>query len=172
MLAIAIIIVLFNIYKKKSPQGIYTISSLKLRLPIIGNLNKKIIVSRVYKDLIHLTISRCFFSTCPANSCRGTGKYKVAEDAVIKIRERVVRGDGLSTPIRENDIFPKMLSSMIKIGEESGALDSILNKTADFYDDEVEQTIQTTTALIEPPINSCSRASNWNNSNFNNASNV
>ncbi|MDZ5034762.1 type II secretion system F family protein, partial [Clostridium perfringens] len=75
---------------------------------------------------------------------------KVAEDAILKVRERVVRGDGLSSPIRENDIFPKMLSSMIKIGEESGSLDDILNKTADFYDDEVEQSIQTTTALIEP----------------------
>lgn len=80
----------------------------------------------------------------------GVLENKVAEDAILKIRERVVRGDGLSTPIRENDIFPKMLSSMIRIGEESGSLDSILNKTADFYDDEVEQAIQRTTSLIEP----------------------
>ena len=148
LLAIAIIIVLFNIYKK-SPQGIYTISSLKLRLPIIGNLNKKIIVSRFTRTLSTL-LSAGVSLVHALPTVAGVLENKVAEDAVIKIRERVVRGDGLSNPIRENDIFPKMLSSMIKIGEESGALDSILNKTADFYDDEVEQTIQTTTALIEP----------------------
>ena len=148
LLAIAIIIVLFNIYKK-SPQGIYTISSLKLRLPIIGNLNKKIIVSRFTRTLSTL-LSAGVSLVHALPIVAGVLENKVAEDAVIKIRERVVRGDGLSNPIRENDIFPKMLSSMIKIGEESGALDSILNKTADFYDDEVEHTIQTTTTLIEP----------------------
>ena len=148
LLAIAIIIVLFNIYKK-SPQGIYTISSLKLRLPIIGNLNKKIIVSRFTRTLSTL-LSAGVSLVHALPTVAGVLENKVAEDAVIKIRERVVRGDGLSNPIRENDIFPKMLSSMIKIGEESGALDSILNKTADFYDDEVEQAIQATTSLIEP----------------------
>ena len=148
LLAIAIIIVLFNIYKK-SPQGIYTISSLKLRLPIIGNLNKKIIVSRFTRTLSTL-LSAGVSLVHALPIVAGVLENKVAEDAVIKIRERVVRGDGLSNPIRENDIFPKMLSSMIKIGEESGALDSILNKTADFYDDEVEQAIQATTSLIEP----------------------
>jgi len=75
---------------------------------------------------------------------------KIAEEAIMKVRERVVKGEGLSGPISEFEIFPKMLSSMIKIGEESGSLDDILNKTADFYEDEVEQTIQTVTSLLEP----------------------
>ena len=148
LLAIGILIVLFNIYKK-SPHGIQIISSLKLKLPIIGNLNKKIIVSRFTRTLSTLLAAGVsLVHALP--TVAGVLENKVAEDAILKIRERVVKGDGLSGPIRENDIFPKMLSSMIKIGEESGSLDSILNKTADFYDDEVEQTIQTTTALIEP----------------------
>ena len=99
LLAIAIIIVLFNIYKK-SPQGIYTISSLKLRLPIIGNLNKKIIVSRFTRTLSTL-LSAGVSLVHALPTVAGVLENKVAEDAVIKIRERVVRGDGLSNPIRE-----------------------------------------------------------------------
>ncbi|ASW42291.1 type II secretion system F family protein [Clostridium isatidis] len=148
LLIIGILIILFNVYKR-SPQGIQTISSLKLKLPIIGNLNKKIIVSRFTRTLSTLLAAGVsLVHALP--TVAGVLENKVAEDAILKIRERVVRGDGLSTPIRENDIFPKMLSSMIRIGEESGSLDSILNKTADFYDDEVEQAIQRTTSLIEP----------------------
>lgn len=148
ILTIVIMVILFNIYKKSS-NGVVTISNLKLRLPIIGNLNKKIIVSRFTRTLSTLLASGVsLVQALP--TVAGVLENKVAEDAILRIRERVVRGDGLSTPIRENDIFPKMLSSMIKIGEESGSLDDILNKTADFYDDEVEQAIQTTTSLIEP----------------------
>lgn len=68
------------------------------------------------------------------------------------IREKVVKGEGLSEPIRMATVFPEMLSSMIKIGEESGSLDDILNKTADFYDEEVDQAITTATSLIEPAL--------------------
>ncbi|GAA0083569.1 type II secretion system F family protein [Clostridium sp. CTA-7] len=148
LISIIIIVLIFNIYKKSS-SGILRISYLKLKLPIIGTLNKKIIVSRFTRTLSTLIASGVsLVHALPIVA--GVLANKVAEDAILKVRERVVRGDGLSSPIRENDIFPKMLSSMIKIGEESGSLDDILNKTADFYDDEVEQSIQTTTALIEP----------------------
>ncbi len=148
LIFIAIIIVLFNIYKK-SPNGIVNISKLKLKLPIIGDLNKKVIVSRFTRTLSTLLASGVsLVQALP--TVAGVLENKIAEDAIMKIRDRVVRGDGLSSPIRENDIFPKMLSSMIKIGEESGSLEDILNKTADFYDDEVEQAIQTTTSMIEP----------------------
>jgi type IV pilus assembly protein PilC len=148
LISIIIIVVIFNIYKKSS-SGILRISYLKLKLPIIGTLNKKIIVSRFTRTLSTLIASGVsLVHALPIVA--GVLENKVAEDAILKVRERVVRGDGLSSPIRENDIFPKMLSSMIKIGEESGSLDDILNKTADFYDDDVEQAIQTTTALIEP----------------------
>lgn len=68
----------------------------------------------------------------------------------MRTREKVVRGDYLSSTIFEENIFPTMLASMVKIGEESGTLDDLLNKTAGFYDDEVEQAIRTSVALIEP----------------------
>lgn len=148
ILAIIIIIVTFNFYKK-TEHGLIIVSTLKLKLPVIGNLNKKIIVSRFTRTLSTLLSSGVsLVQALPIVA--GVLGNKIAEGEIFKITERVVRGDGLSGPIRECDIFPEMLASMVSIGEESGSLDDILNKTADFYDEEVEQTIQTTTALIEP----------------------
>ncbi len=148
ILAIILIIIAFKFYKK-TENGLIRLSKIKLKLPIIGNLNKKIIVSRFTRTLSTLLSSGVsLVQALPIVA--GVLGNKIAEGEIFKITERVVRGDGLSEPIRECDIFPEMLASMVSIGEESGSLDDILNKTADFYDEEVEQTIQTTTALIEP----------------------
>ena len=138
----------FNFYKN-TDDGKILLSKLKINTPIIGNLNKKIIVSRFTRTLSTL-LSSGVSLVHALPTVAGVLENKVAEEAILKIRENVIRGELLSSSIRENSIFPTMLSSMIKIGEESGSLDDILNKTADFYDEEVEQTIQTTTALIEP----------------------
>ena len=148
IITLAILAVLFNLYKKSS-AGSNIISKLKLSLPIIGELNKKIIVSRFTRTLSTLLSSGVsLIHALP--TVAGVLENKIAEDSILKIREDVVRGEALSKSIKEEEIFPNMLASMIKIGEESGSLDDILNKTADFYDEEVEQTVQTTTALIEP----------------------
>lgn len=141
-------IVGFKFYSR-TEHGIYKISKLKLHLPIIGELNKKIIVSRFTRTLSTLIASGVsLVHSLPVVA--GVLGNKIAEDAINKVREEVTKGEGLSEPIKEAGIFPEMLSSMINIGEETGQLDEILNKTADFYDEEVEQAIQTTTALIEP----------------------
>ena len=148
VILIVMAIVGFNFYKN-TEDGKLLLSKLKINTPIIGNLNKKIIVSRFTRTLSTLLSSGVsLVNALP--TVAGVLENKVAEEAILKIRENVMRGELLSLSIRENSIFPTMLSSMIKIGEESGSLDDILNKTADFYDEEVEQTIQTTTALIEP----------------------
>ncbi|MFQ9616662.1 MAG: type II secretion system F family protein, partial [Clostridium butyricum] len=75
---------------------------------------------------------------------------KIVENAMIKIKDSVMRGDSLYSSMKESNMFPHMLYSMIKVGEETGSLDDILNKTADFYDEELETTIQTSVALLEP----------------------
>ena len=112
-------------------------------------LNQKIIVSRFTR-----TLSTLIASGMPlAQSIHIVSEVvqnKVAEEALQTVREELVKGEGLSEPIASTGIFPPMLSSMIHIGEETGALDDILSKTADFYDDELEAQIQATTALIEP----------------------
>ena len=75
---------------------------------------------------------------------------KIAEKELLKVKEKVLKGEGLGDSIMKIKIFPPMLASMVKVGEEAGSLDGILDKTADFYDDELEREIQTATALIEP----------------------
>ncbi len=146
--AVITLVIAFNAYKK-TPNGRRAISNLKLKLPIIGVLNNKIIVSRFTRTLSTL-ISAGVSLIHALPTVAGVVDNDLAEESILKIRERVVRGDNLSSVIKEDNIFPNMLASMVKIGEESGSLDKILNKTADFYEDEVEQAIQTATALIEP----------------------
>lgn len=142
------IIFAFKRYKN-TENGILILSKLKLKVPIFKELNKKVIVSRFTRTLATLVSSGVSLVKC-LPIVASVLENKIAEDAIMNVRERVVKGEGLSGPISEFEIFPKMLSSMIKIGEESGSLDNILNKTADFYEDEVEQTIQTVTSLLEP----------------------
>ncbi|VYU68656.1 type II secretion system F family protein [Clostridium tertium] len=142
------IIIGFNIYRK-TPAGYASLSRLKLSLPVLGKLNQKIIVSRYTRTLSTL-LSAGVSLVHALPTVAGVVGNKVAEETIMRTREKVVRGDSLSSTIFEEKIFPTMLASMVKIGEESGALDDLLNKTADFYDDEVEQAIQTSTALIEP----------------------
>ena len=133
----------------KTDHGKYTLSQMKLAIPILKPLNQKIIVSRFTR-----TLSTLLSSGIPlAQSIHIVSEVvqnKVAEQALQSVREELVKGEGLSGPILETKIFPPMLSSMINIGEETGSLDDILAKTADFYDDELEAQIQATTALIEP----------------------
>lgn len=133
----------------KTEQGQLFKSKFKLKFPIAKGLNEKIIVSRFTRTLATLLISGIPMVQA-IQIVSGVLGNKVAEDKLIKIREQLVRGDSLGQLIEESGIFPPMLSSMIKIGEESGSLDEILNKTADFYDDELENAIQTFTSLIEP----------------------
>lgn len=148
IIAVGALLIAFKAYKNTT-SGMLNISKFKLKLPVIGVLNNKIIVCRFTRTLATL-LSAGVSLIHALPTVAGVVENKVAEETITKLRERVVRGDSLSSIIKEDKLFPNMLSSMIKIGEESGSLDKILNKTADFYEDEVEQAIQTTITLIEP----------------------
>lgn len=74
----------------------------------------------------------------------------IAQQKIMEVREKVLKGTGISEPMKETGIFPPMLYNMIKIGEDSGTISDILDKTADFYDDELETALQNATALLEP----------------------
>lgn len=149
VLAILIAIIVGIIIFSKTESGIYFFAKLKITFPLIKDLNRKMIVSRFTRTLSTLLASGVsLVESLPIVSA--VLNNVIAEDEVLKIRERVVKGEGLSTPIEECELFPPMLSSMVRIGEESGALDDMLNKTADFYDEEVEQAIQTLTSMLEP----------------------
>lgn len=142
------LVVGFNFFKK-TDSGQTILSRVKLKVPLIKKLNQMIIVSRFTRTLSTLLASGVSLIQCLDIISEVVGN-RVAKDAIHKVREEVFRGEGLYHPMKQSGIFPEMLYSMIKIGEETGSLDSIMEKTADFYDDELEQTIQATVAMVEP----------------------
>ncbi|QAA31161.1 type II secretion system F family protein [Clostridium manihotivorum] len=148
LIIFAVLVFGIRYYLKTEGGGLF-VSKLKLTVPIIKGLNQKIIVSRFTRTLSTMLSSGVSLVQALETVSEVVGN-KIAESKLLEIREELIKGEGLSKPIENSGIFPPMLASMIKIGEESGSLDEILNKTADFYDEEVETTIQTTTALIEP----------------------
>lgn len=136
-------------YFKRTGTGDEILSKIKLKIPAINKLNKMIIVSRFTRTLS--TLLKCGVSlTQSLEIISDIVENKVAKSEIMSIRENVLKGEGLYSSLKNSEIFPQMMSSMVKIGEESGSLDGILEKTADFYDDDLEQTIQTTVALMEP----------------------
>lgn len=137
------------IYYKKTQEGRRFFDSLKLKIPLVKGISKKIITSRFTRTLSTLLSSGIpLLSTIEIVS-------RVVENTIIEDRmkitvEDVRKGVTLSHAIGDVRIFPPMVESMIKIGEESGNLDDILDKTADFYDEEVEVALQKMTSLMEP----------------------
>jgi type IV pilus assembly protein PilC len=133
----------------KTESGLLIYGTLKLKLPILKKLNRMIVISRFTRTLstliasgITLVDSLEIVSTVVGN--------RAAEDALLKIKDDVMRGESLYSSMKESELFTEMLYAMVKIGEETGLLDDILNKTADFYDDELESIIQASVALLEP----------------------
>jgi type IV pilus assembly protein PilC len=133
----------------KTENGINTLSVLKLKIPVLDKLNQKIIVSRFTRTISVLLSSGIPMIRALELISEIVGN-KLAENEILSMRDNVIRGDGLYTSIKNSDIFPEMLATMVNIGEETGSLDEILYKTADFYDEELESQIQMTAAMVEP----------------------
>ena len=148
VLVITVIVVVITRFKK-STKGYEFFSKLYLKMPIIGNLTQKTVTSRFTRTMSTLLSSGIsMMDAIPI--VKSILNNKVAEDAMDIIKDKVMKGDGLSSPIRESKVFPEMLASMIRVGEEAGSLDEMLNKTADYYDEEVDVAISNATSMIEP----------------------
>ncbi len=135
----------------KSDQGRLEIDKFVLKIPVVGNVVQKVASSRFSRTLSILVSSGTPILQALEVVARVVGN-KVIANGILKARDEVTKGIELSTPIRNLGLFPPMIDSMIKIGEESGTLDSVLEKTANFYDDEVEAAIQKLTSMLEPAI--------------------
>ncbi len=147
----ALIISLIYLYKKysESVKGRRRIDSIKLSIPIIKGTAIKIITSKFTRTMSTLLSSGVPLIEALDIVSRIVGN-KVVEEGLLQSKEDIRKGINLAEPIKNIGVFPPMVTSMIKIGEESGALDDILDKTANFYDDEVETAIQRMTTLLEP----------------------
>lgn len=133
----------------KTPAGRLSLDGLKLKLPIIKDTTEKVIVSRFTRTLSTVLASGVALVQALEVVQKVVGN-KVAEKSLEKVKEKVLRGVSLGEALGETTIFPLMLHSMIKIGEESGSLDDILDKTANFYDEELEAGLKRLTTMIEP----------------------
>jgi type IV pilus assembly protein PilC len=133
----------------KTPLGKLAMDGLKLKLPIIKDTTEKVIVSRFTRTLSTVLASGVSLVQALEVVQKVVGN-KVAEKSLEQIKDKILKGVSLGEAIGEESLFPVMLHSMIKIGEESGALDDILDKTANFYDEELEASLKRLTAMIEP----------------------
>ena len=123
--------------------------ALKLRFPIFGKLTQKVSISRFARTFS--VLSRTGVPVLQAlDIVAQTAGNSVVSDAVLDVQASVKRGESLSAPLERHDVFPPMVTQMMAVGEETGALDSMLAKVADFYDREVDDTVAALTSLIEP----------------------
>ncbi len=133
----------------KNEKFILAFDSFKLRMPIFKSINQNVSTSRFTRTLSTLLGSGVSLLKALEIVSKVTGN-KFIENKLNDVRNDVRKGIYLSTPLQRANIFPPMVYSMIKIGEDSGTLEEILDKTANFYDDEVENSVQRLTTLLEP----------------------
>ena len=125
------------------------VDPLKLKVPVFGNLFKKIAVARFARNLGTM-ISSGVPILQSLDIVAGTTGSMVLSNAVRDVQDSVRQGESLSKPLEKHSVFPPMVVQMMTVGEDTGALDSMLAKIAEFYDQEVEATTESLTALIEP----------------------
>ena len=133
----------------KTPNGRRTIDRLLLKIPILGEIMRKIAVSRFSRTLSTLLSSGVPILQSLDITARTSGNV-IIEEAIIKVRAGVERGESFVEPLKATEVFPNMVAQMIGIGEQTGALDSMLGKIADFYEQEVDSAIANLLTLIEP----------------------
>lgn len=142
---------LFKELKFRSKKFAYAIDKYMLKLPVIGNIIYLSIMARFAR-----TLSTTFAAGVPLidalTSVAGATGNRLYTDAVIRIREDVSTGIQLNTAIKAQGVFPSLLIQMAAIGEESGALDEMLNKVANYYEEEVDNKVDSLSSLLEPMI--------------------
>jgi type IV pilus assembly protein PilC len=135
---------------KRTEQGRRTWDTIKLKIPMkIGDVVHKVALARFSRTLSTLVGAGVDIIKSLEITGQTSGNW-VIEDALITVREKVHEGVPISAPLLENPAFPPMVAHMVKVGEETGELEKMLGKVADFYEDEVDSAIQSLTSIIEP----------------------
>ncbi len=133
----------------RTEGGKRAIDGLLLRLPIFGTLIRKVAVAKFTRTLGTLVSSGVGILDGLDITARTAGN-KVVEDAILKARTTIAQGKTIAEPLQASKVFPPMVTQMIAVGEQTGALDRMLNKIADFYDEEVDSSVAGLTSLLEP----------------------
>jgi type IV pilus assembly protein PilC len=134
---------------RKNPKGRYYLDFAMLKMPIVGMLLRKIAVARFTRTLGTLITSGVPILEGLSITARTSGNA-VLEEALMKVRKAIEEGRTIVDPLRESGVFPSMVTQMIGVGEATGAMDAMLQKIADFYEDEVDTATKDMLALLEP----------------------
>ena len=138
----------FNRFRS-TEKGTFIIDSLILKSPVFGPLLKKVAVAKFTRTMATMMSSGVPILDGLAIVSKTSGN-KIIENALMKVRKGISEGKTIAEPLLETGIFPPMVVQMIAVGEATGALDTMLAKIADFYDDEVDAAVDAMTALLEP----------------------
>ncbi len=132
-----------------TPKGQKVIDRLALKAPVFGPLIRKVSVAKFTR-----TLGTMISSGVPIMDgleiVAKTAGNKIVEEAIYRVRQAIAEGKTMAEPLAESGVFPPMVVQMISVGEATGAMDAMLNKIADFYDDEVDDAVGALTAMMEP----------------------
>jgi len=134
---------------RKTEKGLRMTDAIALKLPVAGSLIQRVSVAKFTRTLGTLLTSGVPILEGLLIVSRTAGN-KIVEDSVLTTRQSVSEGKTLAEPLSKSQVFPAMVVQMIAVGEATGALDNMLNKIADFYDEEVDSAVAALTALLEP----------------------
>jgi type IV pilus assembly protein PilC len=130
-------------------NGRRVIDQFTLKMPVLGNIMKKIAVARFCRTLSTLISSGVPILDGLEITAKTSGNA-VVEDAIMVTRKSIERGETISAPLKDTKVFPSMVTQMIGVGEATGALDTMLGKIADFYEEEVDTAVAGLLTLLEP----------------------
>ena len=148
VLGITAVVVGFSfIYKSKKGRKI--VDKVLLQLPLVGPVIRKVAVARFTRTLGTMISSGVPILDALDVTAKTAGNRTV-EDGILYVRTKISEGKNIAGPLLETKVFPPMVVQMIGVGEATGAMDAMLQKIADFYDDEVDTAVASLTAMIEP----------------------
>ena len=150
LLVVAIVGIVIGFKKfRATKRGEYLTDAISLKLPIFGELLQKVAISKFTRTMGTLTSSGVPILDGLEITAKTSGN-KVIEAAVMDVRAAISEGKTLAEPLAQAKVFPPMVTHMIAVGESTGALDTMMTKIADFYDDEVDNSVNNLTAMMEP----------------------
>ena len=145
----AIVLVIAFKKFKSTKFGRKKVDTIALKLPVFGSLLKKVAVASFTRTLGTMIASGVPIISAMEIVAKTSGNM-VLEEVILDVRSSIVEGQPIAEPLSENDIFPSMVVQMIGVGEATGALETMLEKIADFYDDEVDAAVDALTSMLEP----------------------
>ena len=150
LIIIAIVLIIMAVKRyHKTERGRRVIDGFVLKLPVVGMLVRKIAVARFCRTLATLTSSGVPILDGLEITAKTSGNA-IVEDAIMAVRKSVEEGKTISGPLAETKVFPPMVVQMVNVGEQTGALDQMLSKIADFYEEEVDTAVAGLMKLLEP----------------------